>query len=212
MADSASIEAAFKGIGEKWGTINVLINNAANSVGTHGAFETFIDEAVYTEAYNRVAFGYVRTTRAALPFMKAARQWRHAGGKKVLEGGSNFRDAGGYPEQGGKRVNWSRLYAPGTCSVLASSSVLSSHRWTGGDHTQQMSRGQERAVLRATTTSAEENWAGGGKGTTPERVRAAMIETYRRLPCEQPALRTLILQGPMYGNGTIIRLYFSGIS
>lgn len=74
MVDSAAIDAAFKEIGEKWGTINVLINNAANSVGTHGPFEKFTDEAVYTEAYNRIALGYVRTTRAALPFLKAA-EW-----------------------------------------------------------------------------------------------------------------------------------------
>lgn len=72
MVDSASIDAAFADIGAQWGTINVLINNAANSVGTHGAFEKFTDEAVYTEAYDRIALGYVRTTRAALPWMKAA--------------------------------------------------------------------------------------------------------------------------------------------
>ena len=72
MVSSEKIDAAFREIGEKWGTINVLINNAANSVGTHGAFEKFTDEAVYTEAYDRIALGYVRTTRAALPYMKAA--------------------------------------------------------------------------------------------------------------------------------------------
>lgn len=74
MVDSASIDAAFADIGAQWGTINVLINNAANSVGTHGAFEKFTDESVYTEAYDRIALGYVRTTRAALPYMKAA-EW-----------------------------------------------------------------------------------------------------------------------------------------
>lgn len=72
MVSSEQINTAFKAIGDKWGTINVLINNAANSVGTHGKFEKFTDEAVYSEAYDRIALGYVRTTRAALPFMKAA--------------------------------------------------------------------------------------------------------------------------------------------
>ena len=72
MVSSEQIDTAFKAIGEAWGTINVLINNAANSVGTHGAFEKFKDEAVYTEAYNRIALGYVRTTRAVLPYMKSA--------------------------------------------------------------------------------------------------------------------------------------------
>lgn len=72
MSSSEQVEAAFKTIGEAWGTINVLINNAANSVGTHGPLEKFSDEAIYTEAYNRIALGYVRTTRAALPYIKAA--------------------------------------------------------------------------------------------------------------------------------------------
>ena len=72
MVSSEQIDAAFAAIGEAWGTINVLINNAANSIGTHGDFQTFADEAAYTEAYNRIALGYVRTTRAALPYLKAA--------------------------------------------------------------------------------------------------------------------------------------------
>lgn len=74
MVSREQIDAAFEAIGKAWGTINVLINNAANSIGTHGTFEKFADEAVYTEAYDRIALGYVRTTRAALPFMKAA-EW-----------------------------------------------------------------------------------------------------------------------------------------
>ncbi len=74
MVSTAAIDAAFTAIGEAWGSINVLINNAANSVGTHGAFEKFTDEAVYTEAYDRIALGYVRTTRAALPYLKKA-EW-----------------------------------------------------------------------------------------------------------------------------------------
>ena len=73
MVSSEAIDTAFTGIGDAWGgTINVLVNNAANSVGTHGLFEKFGDEAVYSEAYNRIALGYVRTTRAALPFLKQA--------------------------------------------------------------------------------------------------------------------------------------------
>jgi len=72
MVSSEAVDHAFKAIGDAWGTINVLINNAANSVGTHGSFEKFTDETVYTEAYDRIALGYVRTTRSALPYMKAA--------------------------------------------------------------------------------------------------------------------------------------------
>lgn len=72
MVSAEQVDAAFRTIGEAWGTIHVLINNAANSVGTHGPFERFTDEAIYREAYDRITLGYVRTTRAALPYMKQA--------------------------------------------------------------------------------------------------------------------------------------------
>ncbi|HEX7821642.1 MAG TPA: SDR family oxidoreductase [Sphingobium sp.] len=74
MVSSEQINAAFERIGAAWGNINVLVNNAANSIGTHGTFQSFQDEVVYSEAYDRIAMGYVRTTRAALPYMKRA-EW-----------------------------------------------------------------------------------------------------------------------------------------
>ncbi|QIG80652.1 SDR family NAD(P)-dependent oxidoreductase [Stakelama tenebrarum] len=72
MTDGDAVKAAFATIGEKFGSLNVLINNAANSVGTHGAFAKFDDEELYLEAYNRITLGYVRTTRAALPLLRKA--------------------------------------------------------------------------------------------------------------------------------------------
>lgn len=72
MVSADQIDAAFSEIADRWGHINVLVNNAANSVGTHGGFEKFEDDDVYREAYDRIALGYVRTTRAALPHMKKA--------------------------------------------------------------------------------------------------------------------------------------------
>jgi NAD(P)-dependent dehydrogenase (short-subunit alcohol dehydrogenase family) len=69
---SEQIDAAFAAIAERWSSINVLINNAANSIGTHGSFEHFADTAIYTEAHDRITLGYVRTTRAALPLLKQA--------------------------------------------------------------------------------------------------------------------------------------------
>ncbi len=74
MSSSEQIDAAFAEIGRQWQSVNVLVNNAANSIGTHGTLESFADEAIYAEAYNRITLGYVRTTRSALPLMKAA-QW-----------------------------------------------------------------------------------------------------------------------------------------
>ena len=72
MSSTEEVTAAVDAIGKAWGTINVLINNAANSIGTHGTFEAVNDENVYIEAFNRITLGYARSTRAALPYMKAA--------------------------------------------------------------------------------------------------------------------------------------------
>ncbi len=72
LANSEAVESAFLWIRQAWSSVNVLINNAANSVGTHGSFEALANEALYLETYNRVTLGYVRTTRAALPLLKAA--------------------------------------------------------------------------------------------------------------------------------------------
>ena len=74
MSSSEQVNAAIEEAGKHWGSINVLVNNAANSVGTHGVFEATTDETVYMEAFNRITLGYARATRAALPFMKAA-EW-----------------------------------------------------------------------------------------------------------------------------------------
>lgn len=74
MSSSAAVDAAFAELGQSWSHINALVNNAANSIGTHGNFEKFTDEEVYVEAFGRITLGYVRTTRAALPFLKKA-EW-----------------------------------------------------------------------------------------------------------------------------------------
>ena len=74
ISSKVAIDAAFAELGRSWGHINALVNIAANSIGTHGPFEQFADEAVYVEAFGRITLGYARTTRAALPFLKRA-QW-----------------------------------------------------------------------------------------------------------------------------------------
>jgi 3-oxoacyl-[acyl-carrier protein] reductase len=88
MESKDAVDAAFAEIGRHWGHVNVLVNNAANSVGTHGNFEKFADEALYESVFNRVTLGYVRTTRAALPLMKAA-EW----GRIVNVGSAGSADA-----------------------------------------------------------------------------------------------------------------------
>ncbi len=74
MSSKAEVDRAFAELAGGWRHVNALVNNAANSIGTHGVFETFEDEAVYVEAFGRITLGYVRTTRAALPLLKAA-EW-----------------------------------------------------------------------------------------------------------------------------------------
>lgn len=89
MVSPEQINAAFEGIGAAWGSINVLVNNAANSVGTHGPIEKFTDDTAYREAYDRITLGYVRTTRAALPWMKKADWGRIVNVSSTsIEGGS----------------------------------------------------------------------------------------------------------------------------
>ncbi|KHK88974.1 SDR family NAD(P)-dependent oxidoreductase [Novosphingobium malaysiense] len=74
MSDTEQVAAAIHSIGSHWGAINVLVNNAANSIGTHGDFSKFEDEEIYVDAFNRIVLGYVRATRAAIPYLKAA-EW-----------------------------------------------------------------------------------------------------------------------------------------
>ncbi|WP_375397474.1 SDR family NAD(P)-dependent oxidoreductase [uncultured Sphingomonas sp.] len=89
MSSREAVDAAFAEIGKSWSTINVLINNAANSIGTHGPSEKFADETMYADAYNVITLGYVRTTRAALPFMKAADWARIVNVSTASSGGSS---------------------------------------------------------------------------------------------------------------------------
>ncbi len=72
MSSKAAVDVAFTELRGRWSHINALVNNAANSIGTHGPFESFTDDEVYKEAFDRVTIGYVRTTRAALPLLKEA--------------------------------------------------------------------------------------------------------------------------------------------
>lgn len=72
MSAPDEVIAAFARLADEFGSLNCLINNAANSVGTHGSFEKFQDEEAYIAAYDRNTLGYVRTTRAALPLLRKA--------------------------------------------------------------------------------------------------------------------------------------------
>lgn len=115
-----------------------------------------------------------------------------------LEGGTNFRDVGGYPTENGKRVRWGKLYRSGNMSGLTPSDYdyLSG---LGIRTVCDLRTNEERAAMPNSWVKANNvnywsrdyDTSGGelsrllSEGATPERVRSAMIDTYSRLPYEQ---------------------------
>jgi 3-oxoacyl-[acyl-carrier protein] reductase len=74
IADVGSNEdvlRAFAEIDERWGELNILVNNAANSFGTQGLFEDISDD-MWRQAFDQITLGYARTMRAAVPLMRKA--------------------------------------------------------------------------------------------------------------------------------------------
>ncbi len=68
--DPPAIDAAFVTIGDRWGTINSLVNTIGPSDGT---FDD-LDDAGWDAAFALGLMAAVRTTRAALPLLRAA-EW-----------------------------------------------------------------------------------------------------------------------------------------
>jgi NAD(P)-dependent dehydrogenase (short-subunit alcohol dehydrogenase family) len=66
------VDAAFAGLGERWGQLNVLVN-ATGPTGNLGPFDALADED-FLEAIDVGAMGMVRCVRAALPLLRAA-EW-----------------------------------------------------------------------------------------------------------------------------------------
>lgn len=123
-----------------------------------------------------------------------------------LEGGRNFRDLGGYPAAGGKRVQWGKVYRSGTMSGLTPADydylgdlgvkVVCDFRTAGEREAEPNNWVAERKIAYW----ARDYDMGFGelgkllssKDVTPEQVRATMIEGYRRTPYEQaPAYREM---------------------
>ncbi len=68
MRDPASIAAAFAEIGDRWGSLNVLVHTIGPGAGR---FEQ-LDDADWEEAFALGTMSAVRAVRAALPLLRAA--------------------------------------------------------------------------------------------------------------------------------------------
>jgi NAD(P)-dependent dehydrogenase (short-subunit alcohol dehydrogenase family) len=71
MTDAAAVDAAFAQVGERWGSLNILVNAA----GPSGAakFDDLTDDA-WMRSIDEGCLGMVRCVRAALPFLRQA-EW-----------------------------------------------------------------------------------------------------------------------------------------
>ncbi|HLK11152.1 MAG TPA: SDR family oxidoreductase [Candidatus Binatia bacterium] len=68
---AAQVDAAFAGLGARWGALNVLVN-AAGPVGVGvGPFEA-LDDAAWRATFDAGVLGMVRCVRAALPWLRRA--------------------------------------------------------------------------------------------------------------------------------------------
>jgi NAD(P)-dependent dehydrogenase (short-subunit alcohol dehydrogenase family) len=70
LTDPVAIQAAFSELGERWGSINSLVNTIGPGAGT---FEDLDDDG-WAATFELGLMAAVRCTRAALPFLRAA-EW-----------------------------------------------------------------------------------------------------------------------------------------
>jgi 3-oxoacyl-[acyl-carrier protein] reductase len=71
ITDAAQVEAAFAEVGERFGSLNILVN--ATGPGAGGNFEELTDDD-WLAAIDLGAMGMIRCVRAALPLLRAA-EW-----------------------------------------------------------------------------------------------------------------------------------------
>jgi NAD(P)-dependent dehydrogenase (short-subunit alcohol dehydrogenase family) len=71
IRDRAQVEAAFAGIAERWGSLNVLVN-AAGPVEVGVARFDDLDDDEWAATFDIGTFGAVRCIRAALPLLRTA--------------------------------------------------------------------------------------------------------------------------------------------
>jgi len=72
LTDAASVTAAFAAVGERWGSLNMLVNAAGPLAGI-GGFEQ-LDDAAWLRTFDGLTLSAARCVRAALPLLRAA-EW-----------------------------------------------------------------------------------------------------------------------------------------
>ncbi len=73
VTDQASVDRAVREIGDRYGEIHVLVNNAGYGIG--GFFEDLTEEEIRRQMETNF-FGAQRVTRAVIPFMRRQRRGR----------------------------------------------------------------------------------------------------------------------------------------
>jgi NAD(P)-dependent dehydrogenase (short-subunit alcohol dehydrogenase family) len=71
VGDAAALEAAFAGLGERWGALNALVNTVGP--GVTGTIDE-LDDAAWRASLDLGALAAVRCVRAALPWLRRA-EW-----------------------------------------------------------------------------------------------------------------------------------------
>lgn len=125
-----------------------------------------------------------------------------------LEGGRNFRDMGGYATADGKRVKWGKLFRSGSMAGL----TPADYRYLSGlgikavcdlrteqERSAEPNKWVQAAKIDYWTRDYTESGGDLGSllisGATRDKLREAMIATYRALPVEQaPAYREIFLK------------------
>ncbi|ADP81323.1 SDR family NAD(P)-dependent oxidoreductase [Pseudofrankia inefficax] len=72
LFDAGSVDAALAQVGERWGQLNALVNAAGPMAMNLKTFETYTDEEWHS-VLSGLTLSAVRTIRAALPLLRAAR-------------------------------------------------------------------------------------------------------------------------------------------
>lgn len=96
VTDARSIEAAATGIAERYGRLDILINNAAIRVESYGRCPSQQPLAQWHQTFGTNLFGVVAVTQAFLPLLRRARAARIVNVSSLLASLATHSDPGSY--------------------------------------------------------------------------------------------------------------------